>query len=207
MEKIKNIRINPNWYYHQITPERLKGIILSKGICSKRKCTIKLEEKQYRAEWNGDAYISLAKLNPDLTYESSYLRFIVAQYALILKDVDAQKTHFSTNSFLHYISKFPLPIRYSLWKDEYQAYDFIPLEHVVGIKLPEEELSYYWNEIRYFGETKNVDLFLEIMEELNIDLPFIDVEYQKKISKDQVKSYLKTKYKTSSGKMEQYHIK
>lgn len=207
MEKIKNIKINPSWFYHQVTPDCLRSIVLRKGICSRRKCMTKEEQKQHKVGWNGNAYISLAKLDPSLTYESSYLRFITGQYALVLKDVVAKKTHFSMSPFLYHISKFPFPIRYSSWKDEYQAYDFIPLEHVVGIKLPEEELSYYLNEIRYFGETKNVDLFLEIMEELDIDIPFIDIEYQKEISKKQVKSYLKTRYKTYKNYMDQYRIK
>lgn len=193
MRGITNIEINPDWLYHAVNSFTIDKIIASGKIKSKR--NMKKSKVPFRAlnnVWNGPYYISLVKRMPDLVNNNSYKTYIQDQYALILEDLDAIKTvHKNNNDFWKIISKLPIKKRYSFWKDEYQVKDFISIDKVVGIKIPCKGDA-VWTRLcyGYENEAERIDDFLEKMDSVNGDFPFIDVEAGKMIDKDHVKEYI-----------------
>lgn len=188
---IKNIHINPDWYYHNVTPWTIDKIILSGSI----KCKKLIEKDSFsnrESTWNGGHYISLAKNLSEIYYDSSYKNFIDSQYAFVIEGIDTIKcTQIENNSSLYrIISKIPMKKRYSCWKDEYQVNGVISFDKIIGIKIPNRcaFLSDYCD--NYSVEDLGINLFLTKMNSVGGNFPFIDVEKGKIIDKDEIKEYI-----------------
>ncbi|MCI8588681.1 MAG: hypothetical protein HFG40_03420 [Bacilli bacterium] len=190
---ITNIEICPEWFYHAITPVKFSKIIHCGEIQSKRLMTP--EEKITVSNINtsnGLYYISLAKNEKCSIYDSSYLHFIKNRFALILNVPHAKKAHYITNftfySMTHMLRTLDFPIRFSPWKDEYQAKGVIPLRQFVGIKIPANS-----SELARERGVQQIDSIIQVMEDNQTYLPFFDLGKQKKIDAFDIKEYIKNR--------------
>ncbi len=190
---IRNLEISPNWFYHRVTEETIGKVVRSGGICSKRRIVNLMENNDEILEnsYNGNAFISLSKRIDKITSYSSYSNFIADSYALIIENVSAIKTIPIDQYFDVYrnLAKLPIKIRFSYWNDEYQVKDFIPLDKIIGIKIPNKHARYSEYCPSYL-ENRGIDFFLEQYQEANCNLPFIDVEEKKIIEKEKIKEYI-----------------
>ncbi len=182
---ISNIVINPNWFYHRLNEEDFGKIILSGGLKSARMQGVR------NGFWNGYDFISLAKkidrignfTSPDYSYGC----LIASSYAYVIKDIKAVKARYIKNhhKFCYSLSNLPIPIRFSYWLDEYQARDEIPLEKIIGIKIP------YLQSDSIESDKMILSHLLEKMDLLGCAFPFIDVEHKKRIEPNRIEQYIK----------------
>lgn len=191
---ITDIEINPDWFYHRVSGDNIDKFILSGSIKAKR--YLKGETiKERGSSSNGSYYISLAKYKKDLekSYHSSYRHFIRGQYAFVIEGVTAIETELINGDFTFYrkLAKLPVKKRYSVWEDEYQVKKEISLDKVVGIKIPSRNPIYSWFFPNYLDSNRGIDFFLEKMELVGGDFPFIDLEEKKMIEKGKIKEYIK----------------
>jgi len=193
-EGIRNIEINPDFLYHRVTELTIDRIILDGKISAKKYITGPVPEDRGKHTFNGTRYISLAKHLPEVcSYESSYREFIAGQYAFVIDDIDAIETKFVEANFDYYriLSRLPINKRYSAWRDEYQVRDSIPLDKVIGIKIPNKGYVHSRRCASYPKETRGIDMFLEKMESVGGNFSFIDIEEGKLIEKNKIKEYIK----------------
>lgn len=189
---IKEIIINPDWFYHRLKEEDFDKIILSGGLYSKRKLG-KKENKNLSS--NGRDFISLSKriAIKEGTHISdySYPYYIDWHFGYVIEGVDAIKTRYIKSYHpLHDILKnLPINRRYSTFLDEYQVRDEIPLEKIIGIKIP--NLQSGCLDLVHGEET--LEFLLEKMELTGYDFPFIDIENKKRIEPNKIKRYMKRK--------------
>lgn len=191
---IKNIEINPDWFYHRVTGNNIEKFILSGSIKAKKYLA---EEPKIKSESfsNGSYYICLAKYDKalDKSYDSCYKAFIKGQYAFVIDGVDTIKTEFIGNEYsalYKLLNKLPIKKRYSCWKDEYQVKKEISLDKVLGIKIPSRVAWFSPFAPAYTDKNRGIDFFLEKMESVGGDFPFIDIEEKKIIEKDKIKEYI-----------------
>lgn len=192
---IRNIEIDPDFLYHRVTALTIDRIILDGKIKAKKYIKDPVSEDRGKNTSNGTRFISCCKYLPDLVHSSnsSYREFIAGQYAFVIKDIDAIEAKFVEKNFGYYrmLSRLPINKRYSAWCDEYQIKDYIPLDQVVGIKIPNRKCEFSRYSMSYPKETRGIDFFLEKMESVGGNFPFIDVEEKKLIEKDTIKEYIK----------------
>lgn len=192
MAQVSSIKINPEWLYHRVTENTIDKIVRSGGICSRKK----IKEGpglEFRNGCNGKYYISLAKKMDNLTlYNGAYRNFIDGQYALVVDNIDAIKTITVNRNCSYYRKLCNLSItkRYSVWADEYQVKDFIPLENIIGIKIPNPKSAYSSYCVNYDRKTRGINIFLEQYDSVECNLPFIDIEEGKRIEKESIKEYI-----------------
>ena len=137
---MKHIEINPDWFYHRATQKNFEKIIVSNGIKAKRQSMSPKELLTTKPDilWNGLWYISLAKAEDNISINnSSYAFFILGFFAFIIQDITPIKTKVNRTTLAKLWSATPSKIRYSLYEDEYQIKNEIPLDKIIGIKLPE----------------------------------------------------------------------
>lgn len=185
---IKSIDVNLDWFYHRIWLDNLKGIVDKKAILSKRKQNRQIP---FPEQWNGNDYISLAKRDVGLIYNSSYKKIIAGSYALIVEDVKAIPTIFKEKNYEYwrFISTIFLNKRYSIYLDEYQVKDIIDIDKVIGIKVPEEPTGYIPGTL-FEEKDCAIDEILNIIDGKLPEVPFIDVEKKLQIDKSEIKQYL-----------------
>lgn len=185
---IKSIDINPDWFYHRIWLDNLKGIVDKKSILSKRRQN---RQVPFPEQWNGNDYISLAKRDLNIIYNSSYKRIIAGSYALILEDIEAVPTIFKEKNYEYwrFLSTIFPTKRYSTYLDEYQVKDAINIDKVVGIKVPEEHTGYIPGTF-FEGKDCAIDEIINIIDEKLPEVPFIDLEAKLQIDKKEIKQYL-----------------
>lgn len=188
---IINIEVNSEWFYHWITTETFKKIVLSGGLKPRGKVqTLKenLRSINFVHTANGLFYISLAKHINNSTYNSSYDYFIKNRYALVIKDIKVVRAHYieNNNDFvaLPLLQLLPFPIRFSRWNDEYQSKYPIALEKMVGIKIPSKD------SITYLSKLDTIDAFLKTMREVETFFPFIDLEEGLEIDPGDIRQYI-----------------
>lgn len=189
---MKSIKINQDWFYHQANIDNFEDILVSGAIKPPLQLTsLKKQLKNLdTTKANGPFYTSLAK-KTNLIYDSSYNRFIRDDYAFIIEDTSAIKTHRLESGTLYLsiglLRMIPFPIRFSNWKDEYQTRKPIFLDKVIGIKIPQKERRYY------ISKTQCIDFFLQVMKDTNTYFPFIDAEEQVQIDPIDIEEYIKTR--------------
>jgi hypothetical protein len=194
---MQKIEINTEWLYHQICPLTLKKIYTDGFIYSMTKQGKKkpITEKSY----NGNDYISLAKKIPDCEGYSCYLRFISSNYALILENLNSIKPIVTNDVFDYYahLSYLNCFKRHSCFNDEYMVRDEISKDKVVGIKIP--DANYEAASIPTFyslkDTSKGIDEILSVYNNLNLDIPFIDVPNNISLSNEEVKEYILSRKK------------
>ena len=174
--------INKQWFYQasKYNYEKYKSI-LSDGIL----CNYLLMNKSYK--YNGPYYISIIRdLGSEFKY-SSYLQYLESVPMLILNEnIDALPTLKETilgkllinTKSTHRISEFD---------DEYQVPFKIETKDIIGIEFYFEKIlkNSMQNDkvITPFFELKSL---VNLMNELNIDLPIFDYSTYKEINKDKV---------------------
>ena len=196
---INNIKINEEWFYHRTNSVKLNKILKSGGLKARKHLSKSDKREAKNGTWNGNHFISLAKKNTEHRH-SAYKHYITGEFAFIIEDVDAIKTEKKDlGSIFETLSKLPINKRYSYWEDEYQVKDFIPMDNIVGIKLPHKKRFFH---MLYSDDhnIKELDRMLKILEEQGYDLPFIDIEEEKVISNDEVKKYLLKKEQKTRNK-------
>ncbi len=187
---IQNMEIHSDWFYHRLKEEDFDKIILSGGLYSKRKLG-KKENKNLSS--NGRDFISLSKriAIKEGTHISdySYPYYIDWHFGYVIEGVDAIKTRYiKSYQPLHtFLKKLPINRRYSFFYDEYQVRDEIPLEKIVGIKIP--NLSSDFLDLIHSEET--LEYLLEKMELTGYSFSFIDIENKKRIEPNKIKQYMK----------------
>lgn len=189
---MKSIKINQDWFYHQANIDNFEDILVSGAIKPPLQLTsLKKQLKNLdTTKANGPFYTSLAK-KTNLIYDSSYNRFIRDDYAFIIEDTSAIKTHRLESGTLYLsiglLRMIPFPIRFSNWKDEYQTRKPIFLDKVIGIKIPKK------NGYHYIGKIEAIDFFLQTMETTNTYFPFIDIEKEIQIDPSEAYEYMKNR--------------
>lgn len=168
----KVITKDPEWYYHGIVYKRSE--FMDMLICG-LKCANQLGVKACGS--NGKYYISLSKDIPNkLNSESAYMYMKFTHPMFILDNVKAYKCT-SSYARIAFINS-QIPLRYSTWDDEYQAYSRITPDHFVGMECPLEDWT---NNIKYY---KNIALLKDLrdmiitMNELGINLPIYDSSHE-----------------------------
>lgn len=148
IEKIESIETpcarDLNWYYHG-TCKDIEGIkaILKEGI----KCGYLLGQESNIN--NGRYFISLSKdIGAQKDHSSFYSYRTVIN--IIIDDIKAHKC-IKYFSLLPYLGDTRLPIRFSGWDDEFQAYKIIEPDKFIGIQCP----LYYWVKSYLDGGTTN----------------------------------------------------
>lgn len=189
---MQKIVINDDWFYHQISPFKLKLIAESGYLYSLR---MQGKKKKFNSlSYNGNDYISLAKKGIDCKYYSSYFRFIVSHYALIFSDIEVIKPIVTRDliDFYAHISNLNIGRRHSCFDDEYMVRNQLSLDKAIGIKIPEEEFEfasigkfYDSNDITY-----GIDMILDEYKSANLKLPFIDIEKSLLLDSSEVKEYI-----------------
>lgn len=187
---IKNIEINPDWFYRRLTEENFDKIILSGGLYSKRKLGRKGNKN---LSLNGKDFISLSKRidikEGTSISDYSYSYYIDWHFGYVIEGVDAIKTRYikSYQPFHTFLKNLPVNRRYSLFYDEYQVKNEIPLEKIVGIKIPNLPSDF----LDLVQEEEILECLLKKMELTAYSIPFIDVENKKKIEPNKIKQYIK----------------
>lgn len=187
---IKNIEICSDWFYHRLKEEDFDKIILSGGLYSKRKLGGKVSKN---FSFNGKDFISLSK-QVDIkegtsTSDCSYSYYIDWNFGYVIEKVDAIKTRYIQSYWsLHtFLKNLPINRRYSLFYDEYQVKDEIPLEKIIGIKIPNLQSDF----LDFVHSEETLECLLEKMELTGYSFPFIDVENKKRIEPNRIKQYMK----------------
>ncbi|MBE6157474.1 MAG: hypothetical protein E7160_01620 [Firmicutes bacterium] len=190
MGGIKNIEINEEWLYHAVNSRVIDKIVLTGHILSRNmQKKYGLRPKKGNNIWNGNHFISLSKKNEETG--SSYTHYSQGLFALIVDDVDAIKTEQKHPDIVwEYVSKLPINKRYSYWKDEYQVRDAIPLDKVVGIKIPSKKDG-FWPVLDHAENEEEMKKFIDKVEKLDFDVPYIDVDEGKVIEQDSIRDYMR----------------
>ncbi len=153
------------FFYHGTDLDSVFKIFKTGGI----KCRRLIEEEKIEIKrtldvtfgpgYNGYDYISLCRIDESSLYcDSAFSVFIKNNYVLIIsEDIDAIKTIDSNNKLMiekyskefsqFFINNSGSKLRFSDMKDEWQIYDCIPIEKIVGIGIPIRKLKYNYNEI------------------------------------------------------------
>lgn len=193
--KIENLEINEDWLYHQIDAVKLAKIIKSGGLKARKLLSKEDKRKSENGIWNGRHYISFAKKAEGK--DTAYDHYMSGEFALIFdSDIGAIKTKVKpVGSIFETIAKLPTSKRFSRWKEEYQVKNFVPFDKVVGIKIPSGErfLAVYEDDEIYKKE--QLEEILQTLDENNLDIPFMDIEEGKEVSKEDLEDYLDNKIK------------
>ena len=192
----KYIKVDDGSYYHgnlnafQILQEQ-------KGILSMKKRGL---EHPY-AVTGGNHYISpTKKSNSSYAYkffiknggwDHDGFSFIIDKNIKAIKTIKAE-----VNFFFSFVNKTRIPIRFSRYSDEYHIRDEIKPESFTAIQYYLlEHLDYHLSR-SFRPETKIITMLCEIrkmidlMEKLQIDIPFIDGTDSTEINKDIFKQFL-----------------
>lgn len=142
--------------------------------------------------FNGRNYISLSKrmdIKEGTSWcDYSYHYFSDNHYAYVIDNVKAIKAIYIKEyyDFFAALSQLPIPIRYSFYQDEYQVKNEIPLEKIVGIKIPNLQSDF----VSFEQNSMVLDNLLNTMNMTGYSFPFIDVENKKMIEKKKIKDYM-----------------
>ena len=162
-----------NWYYHCIGNDvgRVENI-LTEGI----KCRKRLGKKG--GGCNGKDFISLSK---DICVDGVYSAFHSFRKwfaSIIIDNIDAYKcidVDFIPVPIIHLLANTRLPIRFSGFHDEFQAYKIIEPDKYVGLQFPlylcTKEYEESKNDIFYLELLKNVII---VMKQFECRLPLYD---------------------------------
>lgn len=161
----KKVVKNPDWFYHGYDFGNTAKI-LEKGILAKKH----LDFQKGNFGLNGKHYISVAKdINEGWRALTKYknngpvaildgLKVIECKYSKLYK------------LFIY----TPLPFRYTEWPDEYQVYSQIQPDKIIGIEC----MVYNWTEQGNIFLLKRFRTMLEVMKELDSQLPIYDFSRQ-----------------------------
>ncbi len=164
--KIKNIETktipkNPDWFYHGCDFGNVPNI-LEKGVLAKKL----LNEKNLNYGLNGKYYISVAK---DTNLPNNALDEYKYNGPLVV--MDGLKVIKCKESKLYKLFRYtPIPLRYTVWPDEYQVYSKITPDKIIAIEC----MAYEWMENRNIFLLKRLRKMIEVMNSLNCDLPIYD---------------------------------
>lgn len=112
---------------------------------------------------------------------------IDSSYAYVIRGIKAVKARYIKNhhKLCYSLSKLPVPIHFSYWLDEYQVRNEIPLEKIIGIKIP------YLQRDSIESDKMIRSHLLEKMDMLDYSFSFIDVEHKKRIETNRIEQYIK----------------
>ena len=167
LEKIDkdNIFKNPEWFYHGYD-FAMTSDILEEGILSKRH----LNYPCPNFGLNGKYYISIAK--DTATEDRALTGYINSGPLAILDNLKVIKC--KKSQFYRLFTQTPLPLRYTAWSDEYQVYDKIGPDKIIGFEC----MVYDWVKKDRIFLLKRLRTMLEIMQNLKCDLPVYDFSRQ-----------------------------
>ncbi len=152
---------NADWYYHGFD-FALMSDILEEGILSKRHLNFSCPNFGL----NGKYYVSVAK---DITGKDCALPYYQKSGPLVILDnLKVIKCHKS--NFYRLFKYTPLPFRYTAWSDEYQVYDKISPDKIIGFEC----MVYDWAKNGNLFLLKRFRTMLEIMQQLKCELPIYD---------------------------------
>lgn len=167
----KSIVKKPDWFYHGFYFESTAGII-ENGILARKHLNFFCKSDNIGN--NGTHYISVVKEINDANRGFSMYKHIKNHRPLvILKGIKAIKCRESSlyNKFIN----TPLPFRYSPWSEEYQVYSKIQPYKIIGIEC----MVYAWAEQGDIFRLRRVRQMLELMKQLDSQLPVYDFSREK----------------------------
>lgn len=167
IEKIEKDSVikNTDWYYHGFDFAYTSDI-LKEGILAKRH----LGYACPNFGLNGKYYISVAKdITGDDLALSSYKQYGPLAILDNLKVIKCKKSQL--NRLFIYT---PIPLRYSAWSDEYQVYDKIAPEKIIGFECMVHE----WVKKDNIFLLRRLHTMIEIMQLLDCNLPMYDFSRQ-----------------------------
>ena len=186
-QAFKNIEINEEWLYHWIIDEEMLYSVYSNGILSKsnlRKNNIAfLRDNPSNIGCNGSEYISVCKKIENNSF--AYQRYIRGNFAFIINpNIDKINSIITEMEVKRnpIIEIFLGPKKELIEQvivntpDEYLVRDIILFKDIIGLKLP------------CFYEENDILMLLNFLENINYDLPIIDIERKMEIDKIKVKS-------------------
>lgn len=186
-QAIRKIEINKDWLYHWVIDEEMLYSVHKHGILSKsnlRKNNIYfLRDNSYNVGCNGTEYISVCKKmeSNSLAYQRyirSNMAFIInpnidkINSVMIEKEIKRNaviEKFFGTKKMLIEESIVNSP-------DEFLVKDKISFNDIIGLKLP------------VFYDEDDISVLIKFLENINHDLPIIDVEQGIEIDKNKIKN-------------------
>lgn len=183
--------VNKDWFYHASIYEREKyESILTKGILSNVARDGLIRSKN--GGWNGKFYISVVKRDVDgnnTILESAWYNVLYTSPKFIISDkVKALKAR-SPYMYSYTFSSSFIPIRNSMYKDEWHIFYKVKEEDIIGIvyNLSDQFNSYFKDE-DYFNNLLEI---VKILNKLGLDIPIYDYVSFKEINKDKCLKFVK----------------
>ncbi len=170
IEKIEtgNIVKNPDWFYHGTSFEYVADI-LKNGILAKKYLSYAVPDFGL----NGKHYICIAHDAEEYHPEDKIYWYKLKGPLMILDHLE-DVIKCKKNPLYRRLKYTSLPFRYSNWDGEYQVYDKISPEKLVGIEC----MVYEWVKEDNSFLLRNLREILEKMQKLEIDLPVYDFSRQ-----------------------------
>lgn len=168
IEKIetKNIVKQPDWFYHGFNFSRTANII-ENGILAKKHLYFPCPNIGI----NGKHYISVAK---DINgAKRAFTIYKIDRPLAILEGIKVIEC--KKSKVYRLFINTPLPFRYSPWSDEYQVYSKIQPDKIIGIEC----MVYAWAEQGDISKLRRFRKMIEIMKELDRQLPIYDFSREK----------------------------
>ena len=177
----KDMNINPNWYYHAVSfSKEVYKDILTRGI----RATV-LREDDKAGKTNGKYYVCLAKnLNKG---EGSLFDCVMVTSNFVI-DESIKTFNMSNLRVFEIFEDTILPFRYCDGDpEERQVFLRVPPKKIVALQY---SISKWANDDRYDKEYKyewgRIKNLVNVLEELNKDLPLFDYNSGKEINKEKV---------------------
>lgn len=183
----KNIDVSEEWLYHWIIDESMLYSVYRNGILSKsnlRKNNIAfLRDNPSNVGCNGSEYVSVCKKIKNNSF--AYQRYIRSNFAFIINpNIDKINSviiekEIKRNPIIEiFLDPKKNLIEQSIVNtpDEYLVRDRILFRDIIGLKLP------------CFYDENDILMLLTFLENINYDLPVIDIERKMEIDKSKVKS-------------------
>jgi len=180
------ITINCDWLYHWILDEEMMYFVYKFGILSKenlRKHKIAfMRDTPSNVGCNGLKYISVCKRLESESF--AYQRYIMGKCAFIIspdvEKINTEKTKIEvkrSGPFGRWLKPKIVVEEKSIVNnpDEYLVKDKIDFSEIIGLKIP------------IFADADDYKMLLNFLENTNTDLPIIDVEQGRKMSKEKLK--------------------
>ena len=168
---MKNVKISNEWLYHKIDLDSFECILKDERIRP-------VNKNIFKTGFNGLNFVSFSKRGDISSLYSSYVYYILFQFALITESDKKIKTEKVDNSLIRFLSLFPVNKRFSIYDDEYQIKGDIPISSVIAIKLPEGGTN-----------IKIVEEYVNLLDKYEKDIPFLDMDDKVLLDKKEVKDY------------------
>ena len=157
----KTINKNPDWFYHGCDFGNIPNI-LKDGILAKKY----LDYPCPNFGLNGKYYISVAK---DTNLSDNALDQYKYKGPLVVMD-NLKVIKCKESKLYKLFINTQIPLRYTVWSDEYQVFSKITPDKIIAIEC----MAYEWTKHGNILMLKRLRKMIEVMNSLNSKLPIYD---------------------------------